>query len=135
MNDRDRLQRLQGLAARLERAPASAQRDAILTKIRARAVDVETGETLASVRAWPQGQLRAQAPAAVGRPKRPTKRAVRPRQPRALAAAPPPLPLVVARTRQDGAVDLLQDGRLLCLDDAPVALARPGRPWSGGLRG
>jgi hypothetical protein len=133
MNDRDRIQRLQGALARLERLPASAERDEILNKIRARAVDVETGETAPSVPVLRPRKVQTLPPAVVHPPKRLAKPAVRPPQPRTLATAPAPHPLVVARTREDGAVDLLGDGGLLSLEDAPVALA--GRPWSSGLRG
>jgi hypothetical protein len=133
MNDRERIQRLQGALARLERLPASAERDEMLNKIRARAVDVETGETATSVPVPAPRKVQMPRPAAVHAPKRLAKPAVRPPQPRTLAAAPAPLTLVVARPREDGAVDLLRDGGLLSLEDAPVALA--GRPWSSGLRG
>jgi hypothetical protein len=43
MSDRHRLEQLPGLLDRLERMPASADRDWMLGEIGARAVDVETG--------------------------------------------------------------------------------------------
>src|SRR3954469_2484164 len=42
--DADRLKRLRTLVAKLERLPASTQREWMLTEARARMVDVETGE-------------------------------------------------------------------------------------------
>src|SRR4051812_36939027 len=43
MNDRDRLEQLRALRDRLDRLPASPQRDRILTDVRGRVVGIETG--------------------------------------------------------------------------------------------
>src|SRR3954454_12987001 len=59
LNDRDRLEQLRGLLDRLERMPASADRDWMLAEVRGRAVDVETGVRPASVRALPQDQAKS----------------------------------------------------------------------------
>src|SRR3954470_614615 len=66
MNDRDRLEQLRGLLDRLERMPASADRDWMLGEVRARAVDVETGVRPAAVRALAREDADAEvAPAEV----------------------------------------------------------------------
>ena len=49
MNDRDRLEQLRGMLDRLERMPASPDRDWLLGEVRARTVDVETGAPPAEV--------------------------------------------------------------------------------------
>jgi len=131
MSDRDRLEQLHGLVARLERMPASEERDAILRKARSRAVDVETG-VMPEPAPKPRRKVVVRAPAAVQRPAAPA-RVVRP--PRAAPAPVSLAPLVIARPPQGGALDLLEDGRLLCLDDAPDAPSGDARPWSAGLRG
>src|SRR3954447_4268658 len=60
MNDRDRLDHLRRLLDRLERMPASADRDWMLAEVRRRAVDVETGIAPAPMRALPQDELEAE---------------------------------------------------------------------------
>src|SRR4051812_50068031 len=78
MNDRDRLEHLRGLLDRLERMPASADRNWMLAEIRARAVDVETGVTPSAVRALPHDEAAAaqSAPVAAKAPR------ARPKPPR-----------------------------------------------------
>jgi hypothetical protein len=133
LNDRDRLGQLRGLLDRLERMPASADRDWMLAEVRGRAVDVETGVRPASVRALPQQQ--ASADHAIVAPKRARVRTPRPAAPQ----APPARPVVVARTPvvavRTSAVDLLEQGGLLCLGDPPADAGTPSRPWCAGLRG
>jgi hypothetical protein len=71
MNDRVRLDQLRRLLDRLERMPASADRDWMLAEVRARAVDVETASPrprcahcrrTSSRPRWPPSDLRAPHP-------------------------------------------------------------------------
>src|SRR5881398_1641115 len=64
MNDRDRLEQLRELLARLERMPASGERDWMLREVRARAVDVETGVRPVAMRALPGDDAEPEIPAA-----------------------------------------------------------------------
>src|SRR3954449_9515834 len=64
MNDRDRLEQLRGLLDRLERMPASADRDWVLGGIRARAVDVQPAMTPPPVRTLPHDEANAELAAA-----------------------------------------------------------------------
>ena len=59
MNDRDRLQHLQGLLVRLEALPPSADRDWMLSEVRGRAVDVDSGVMPAALRIRPADDARA----------------------------------------------------------------------------
>ena len=141
MNDRDRLEHLRDLLGRLERMPASGDRDWMLKEVRARAVDVETGVTPSAVRSLPMDDAGiagvdaavVQPIAAPARRKRARVRTVR----RPTVVPVPPLSLPAPRERRghDSVVDLLQPGGLLCLDDSPADTAAPGRPWECGLRG
>jgi hypothetical protein len=144
MNDQHRLDQLHALIARLERQPASPDRDWMLREIRARAVDVETGERPTPVR--PRNPD-AVAPPAEAVPDRAKPRGTRP-QPPAIAPipapAPAPAPIVEPRSRadagRDGRIDLLEQGGVLCLGEPPAAMPeRTGRvvspPWARGLRG
>ncbi|HET6550478.1 MAG TPA: hypothetical protein VFG79_18580 [Solirubrobacter sp.] len=145
MNDRDRLAQLRGLLERLERMPASPDRDWMLAEVRARAVDVETGVRPAALRALPADEADAvHAPrveAAQPRARRAPCRPQKPRRPQARAATrvdpPPRPPLADAHepARHESAVDLLQRGGLLWLEDSPPVAAGAGRPWALGLRG
>jgi hypothetical protein len=163
MNDGNRLERLRLLCARLERLPASAHRDWMLSEVRARAVDVETGVGPTSMRqfdadaaiparttAEPQpakvdGGPSPRKPAAVGRPRRPseTGHVAAPAVSAPREAAIPPTPdalFAVGRAERQDCVDLLEDGGLLCLDEvslgaAPTDRDTPLPPWARGLRG
>jgi hypothetical protein len=148
MNDRDRLAQLRGLLERLERMPASPDRDWMLAEVRARAVDVVTGVRPAALRALPADEADAahaahasRVEAAKPRARRAPCRPQTPRRPQARAATlvdPPPRPSLVDAHRPAGhesAVDLLQHGGLLCLDDSPTVAAGASRPWDLGLRG
>jgi hypothetical protein len=163
MNDGNRLERLRLLCARLERLPASAHRDWILSEVRARAVDVETGVRPRSMRQFDADA--AIPPPTTGEPHRatvdsgppPPKRtaAARTRRPpepghfaaRAISspgeAAIPPTPdapVAGGRAERPDCVDLLGDGGLLCLGEvspgaAPMDRHTPLPPWARGLRG
>jgi hypothetical protein len=155
MNDRDRLEHLRGLLDRLERMPASAHRDWVLSEVRRRAVDVETGVTPAAVRALPLDDANAElavveaAPVeAIAAPAR--RKRIRVKTPRratghgagsatrerpAVAILPSSLAVVRERGVRGSVVDLLQPGGLLCLGDPPADAAAAIRPWACGLRG
>src|SRR4051812_35004309 len=149
MKDRDRLEQLRALLARLERMPASAERDWMLGEVRARAVDVETGEKPAAMRARSADGVQPGIPAAPKasrieatqtRPPAKPGRGPAPRPPAARATPASPTagsPLAAAPRRADleSAVDLLQQGGELCLDDGAAPADGASRPWSGGLRG
>jgi hypothetical protein len=158
MNDRDRLEQLRTMLARLERMPASADRDWLLGEVRARTVDVDTGVPPAPMRPPHQNEAEFEiaagdrstpnATAAASRPKTGRRKASRRLDrrgagdpPRATVVHPasPPSPVAASARAplagRDGALDLLKQGGLLCLDEPPAAAAGPARPWSRGLRG
>jgi len=153
MNDRDRLVQLRSMLDRLERMPASPHRDWMLSEVRARAVDVETG-VAGRMRPLPGDEADAElddsgerspvtAPAGRVRPgRRQASRGIDRRSPsspmRARPAHPAPrAPLIPASERdsragRDGVVDLLAGDGLLCLDDAAPSASCS---WRRGLRG
>lgn len=144
LND-ERLKRLKDLVARLEQLPPSPERDRVLTDARARAVDVDTGETTRPMRdvdadlaAIARDATRSARPAAPGAP------------PPAAAPAPAPLlrperPAPVWAERlpalDEGAPDPFEiedaDDWVLNVeeDDLPQPEAPHARPWTLGLRG
>ncbi len=139
MNDRDRLDQLRGLLDRLERMPASPDRDWTLAEIRARVVDVETGTPPTPIRPRQQDELAAelaaeQVPrtAPVKRAKTPSRRAQRVRLEHP-ATRTPPAP-VRERGREE-VVDLLEQGGVIGLEEPSAAASASRHPWSGGLRG
>jgi hypothetical protein len=163
MNDGQRLERLHLLRDRLERQPASPDRDWMLSEVRARAVDVETSARPRPMRPFdaeatnpsPEG-TRREGGKVDGVHSRVTRSAPRPthrpteiRQVTAQAVSAPPEVAVPPMTdalgrasaaEHAGSVDLLEDGGLLCLDDLPLAASPPDRytsprPWARGLRG
>jgi hypothetical protein len=140
MNDRDRLDQLRRLLDRLERMPASADRDWMLAEVRGRAVDVETGIAPAPLRALPQDELEAEiaaersprpAPVKTHR-RKPSRRGQRARLGQPAVRMPP---VATHERGHEEVVDLLQQGGVMCLDDAPAAATGASRRWSGGLRG
>ncbi len=154
MNDRDRLEQLRALLDRLERMPASTDRDWMLGEVRARAVDVETGVTPAAVRALPQDAANAESAAAQASRVKATDTSARRKPTRVttsraanraawsasrarldVPASRPSLVAVRERPVRESPVDLLEQGGLLCLGDPPADAAGASRPWSGGLRG
>jgi hypothetical protein len=140
MNDRGRLEQLRALLVRLERMPASAEREWMIGEVRARAVDVETGEKPAAMRALSEDGEEA-VPPPKPRRRRPSHRpAVRTvwSTPGATPATPAPRssPAAPGRpTAHESAVDLLEQGGVMCLDDEPAVADGASRPWSVGLRG
>jgi hypothetical protein len=156
MNDRDRLEQLRALLGRLERMPASVERDWMLGEVRARAVDVETGVKPAAMRPLSGDGAEREIPAApapsdieaaetVPPPKprrRPASRRPAARAPwgapRARLATPASRSSLAAARRRaahESVVDLLEQGGVLCLEDQPAVADGASRPWSGGLRG
>jgi hypothetical protein len=144
---------------RLERMPASPDRDWMLAEVRSRAVDIDTGiaprpmrplesgTTLEPEAPAPKPVAKTAPPAPVPAPAKPAARRVAPR-----AAAPTVRRAPVAETpaweatfpapkSDEERVDLLSLGGLLSLDDEvpatePAEGERPAnRPWAGGLRG
>jgi hypothetical protein len=148
MNDHHRLKQLRVLMDRLERMPASPNRDRMLREVRARAVDVETGVRPAPIRPLDSDEAAVQADAA-RESKAPKRRDTRPRRtapsrPRVDAVPPfevvleaPPRAPVAAR---EDRLDLLEQGGELCLGDEPTEAPDDARrvaspPWARGLRG
>lgn len=156
MTERVRLERLRALLVRLERTPPSAARDWMLTEVRARAVDVETGETPAALRALPGDEVEREILATLESPIGEAAETIPPPKPKrrrasrraasrhgcgALAAelaipasrsSPSPVRQPPAR---ETVVDLLEQGGVLCLDEQPEVPVGTGRSWLGGLRG
>jgi hypothetical protein len=126
-----RLDRLRDLAAQLERLPSSRERDFMIKEIRARAVDVETGETPSALRT-----LEPETPQA---PPAPAK-ARRPRE--AACPVPEPAPVTVAIAKPEPApepapkpaFEVVLGGGVLWADEPEPEGENP-RPWTRGLRG
>jgi len=134
----ERLQRLRDLVDQLERLPASPDRDRVLTEVRSRAVDVDTGVT-------PRAMLPVREPtpppvAPKPRPERYRPRATTPAHARPVQAAR----VVAAPAVMKDVGVLLWDDRLSMEDSpelAPLPHAAPKDPdgsvppWALGLRG
>jgi hypothetical protein len=135
MSSADRLRQLRELVGRLELLPVTEERDSVLRKVRARAVDVDTGVTTRQVAA----RTRA---VAVGDPRAPRLDVAsvapsRGRRSRPSGRGPSRLGDAVAVCRSS---DVLAADRRLCLEDleAPDAAAfgpRARGAWTRGLRG
>jgi hypothetical protein len=150
MTESVRLEQLRALLARLERTPPSTARDWMLSEVRARAVDVETGATPTAMRARPEDEANLEILATPERSRRAVTEAVlpkrkrAPRRPRARIAlhVPPPGPAAPVSPGptyeppvRESVVDLLEQGGVLCLDEQAAAPDGTHRPWAGGLRG
>jgi septal ring-binding cell division protein DamX len=143
MNDRDRLEQLRGMLDRLERMPASPDRDWLLSEVRARTVDVETGAPPAPMRHQNPDEvdfeLAARDLSTIKATKtKPSRRvderhAAGPAPASVVQAAPPPKP--AAPPRRESGLDLLEHGGLLSLDEPSTGAAGANRPWTRGLRG
>ena len=129
----NRLQRLKVLLGRLEQLPASEERDRMLSEVRARAVDVDTGETPRAMLPVDPAVL---PPIVVPKPRLAAPRTsfAAPYKPRtvrpAAPATPPPVP-----PAERPMVELLSVDERLCLDESPAPDAHAPRPWQRGLRG
>jgi hypothetical protein len=126
----DRLQRLRDLVARLEKLPESAERDRVLAEVRARAVDIDTGET---PRAMLPVDEAMPLPPVNPAPSAPRRREVttpyRPRPDRPISTRIFPLAPVTGRVEPSPL-----DERL-CLEEPPAPAEQAPRPWEQGLRG
>jgi hypothetical protein len=109
-----RVKRLKDLVERLEQLPASPDRDRILSEVRSRAVDVDTGVT-------PRAMLPVREPIPPPRPQ--PVRAPRPAPPQRAPAPAPKQPLA-------------WPDRVLSLEDALLSPQRDGAipRWRLGLR-
>ena len=128
----DRVKRLKDLIDVVMRLPESPERDRLLSEVRSRAVDLDTGVT-------PRAMLPLREPAPVAAaPQLPKRRAVMPPAP---PRAPSPAPAPAHRPTADLDWDkVLSETSLLSLDDAPDCWParqddRSARPWTAGLRG
>src|SRR3954453_7083076 len=122
MNDRDRLEQLRALLVRLERMPESAERDWMLAEVRGRAVDVETGVKPAAMRRRSTDSAEPEIPAAPKASRRtvpPARDRRRPAPRIAPAAACSPPPPARRQPAPGSAVDLLEQGGVLSLEDQP----------------
>jgi hypothetical protein len=133
MSAGERLKRLRDLVDRLERLPASPERDRLLADARGRVVDVDTGEQ--------PGPLRVAEPPAADAPVAPVPRPVpappqrRVAAPRPAAADPAPTVPRPADAGDPADWDLLGE---LSLDDSPSGDPPDDDgppPWRLGLRG
>ena len=142
-SDDPRLTRLRALIAKLERLPASTQRERALTEVRARIVDVETGEVPRAMR--PVEEPAPPEPAS--KPRR-TPASVRRERPEALrrpvvepASPIPPVSAGTPAPATDASQPSLGSDGLLWLDDEAGAGPEAdggeggGAPWRRGLRG
>ena len=132
----DRVKRLKDLIDVVMQSPESPDRDRLLSELRSRAVDLDTGVAPRAML-----PLREPAPVAVAvAPRLPKRRAVAPPAPpraRTLAPARPAPPRSTADLDWD---KVLSETALLSLDDAPNCWParqddRSARPWTAGLRG
>jgi hypothetical protein len=118
----ERVKRLKDLVEKLERLPPSADRDRMLSEVRSRAVDVDTGVT-------PRAMLPLREPTPPPAVPRPPKVERAPSPPRQAPLAPVVRPVFVTTPSLDDR---------LTLEDAPLphawARAQTVRPWTQGLR-
>jgi hypothetical protein len=126
----ERIKRLKDLVDRLERLPASEDRDRVLREVRSRAVDIDTGVT-------PRAMLPVREPIPPRVPaanRDPAASTTRP------AASPPraveiTVPAVAGGASHDRH-EWVSMGGLLSLEDAPESPDVPAiPPWRLGLRG
>jgi hypothetical protein len=119
----DRVKRLKDLVDRLERLPASPDRDRVLSEVRSRAVDVDTGV----------------APRAMLPLREPMPELVLPKRPRPSRkpyTAPPPIEVPGPAKDLE---DTLWANARLSLEESPLPQDRAQgdrdvRPWTRGLR-
>jgi hypothetical protein len=126
----ERVRRLKDLVDRLERLPASADRDRVLSEVRSRAVDLDTGVTPRAMLPVREPILAAPAP----KRERVTRipRTAVPPPARSVQAARPALAGVPSQHRHEW----LSMDQLLSLEDAPALTGdHTVPPWTLGLRG
>jgi len=153
-SDDPRLTRLRALAGRLERLPASTQRERALSEVRARIVDVETGEVPRAMRPVdepaPGSRAAPARPAADERMPKPKRTPATARRERAQALrrpaaepAPPTTPVTADAPGHpgDASSSALGGDELLWLEDQPAddpeatGGGADDAPWKRGLRG
>jgi hypothetical protein len=142
-SDDPRLIRLRALIGKLERLPASSQRERALTEVRARIVDVETGEV-------PRAMRPVEEPAPPESPSKPKRTPATARRERAdalrrpVVEQAPPIPPASAGAPAPAAdasqPSLGSDGLLWLEDQVNEAPDADGggadrAPWRRGLRG
>jgi hypothetical protein len=133
----ERVKRLKDLIHRLERLPASPDRDRVLSEVRSRAVDLDTG-------VMPRAMLAVREPPPPPIPPKPPKRD---RASSITRTAPPPSARAVERAPSPFALGPSEDlEQTVCLDerlsleDSPLPHVRAAqgnrgvRPWTLGLR-
>jgi hypothetical protein len=129
----ERIKRLKDLIDAVERLPASPERERLLSEVRSRAVDLDTGVT-------PRAMLPVREPATMPAATRPPKaRAVAP-PPRPRTPSPTPSAAPLASTPNLDWDRVINGTALLSLDEAPECWpslhdAKTPRPWTLGLRG
>lgn len=119
----DRVKRLKDLIEAVMRLPESPDRDRLLSEVRSRAVDLDTGVT-------PRAMLpmREPTPLAIAPTPRPQRRTV-------VRPAPRAQPAPTLDLKADWG-ELLGGRAHLSLDDSPSPHGdRAARPWTLGLRG
>ena len=133
----ERVKRLKDLVDQIERLPASPDRDRLLSEIRSRAVDIETGTT-------PRAMLplrEPEPPPIVSWAPKPQRSAnLTPMAPRPPAPSVTPARPAAPARRAENAEPSLWTERLLSLEDPPLPYVRgrggrPIAPWRRGLRG
>jgi hypothetical protein len=131
----DRVKRLKDLIDLVMRLPESPDRDRLLSEVRSRAVDLDTGVT-------PRAMLPVREPAPVPvAPRAPKRRAAMPPAPPRTPSRAPAQPASALGSATDLEWDkVLSETALLTLDDAPNCWPAPqdepaARPWTAGLRG
>jgi hypothetical protein len=147
----NRIKRLKDLVDRLERLPASPDRDRVLMEVRSRVVDVDTGETPRAMPVrQPMPEPIAHKPPTRHRPAAATRRVPCAPAPARVEVAPIEVALAprASAPRSHQREQPLPTDGLLWLDDAQLPLddslhlptqPRAGRravpPWTLGLRG
>jgi hypothetical protein len=132
-----RVERLKDLVERLERLPASPDRDRVLSEVRSRAVDLDTGVT---PRAMLPVREPARPPVLPKPPKRDRASSITRTKPPRPAPVVELVPSPVALGRSKGLEQTVCLDERLSLEDSPLPHVRAQRdravrPWTLGLRG
>ena len=130
-----RVQRLRDLVARLEQLPSSEERDRVLAEVRARTVDVDTGETPRAMLPVDPVVLTPELlkPSPVAPRRTDVVAPYRP-QPARIVATHVPASVPEAEKLNE-LLRLLAVDEQLSLEDAPAPSSQAPRRWEQGLRG